>query len=137
MRQFLLITRSGAMVCLMEPDISLQFKPRQERSLISEELLCRKLLPFMLSIFTLGVSCQLWVILLQLEGLRQTINRADVDIVLSAIPIDLAALITVNKPILRIRYDFAELGKSGLADVVEQFLHRTGLAPQPEREHSR
>ncbi|MBL1176962.1 cyclic 2,3-diphosphoglycerate synthase [Pantanalinema sp. GBBB05] len=65
----------------------------------------------------------------QLEGLRQTINRADVDVVLSATPIDLAALITVNKPILRVRYDFAELGEPELANVVEQVLHRTGLIP--------
>jgi predicted GTPase len=63
----------------------------------------------------------------QLEGLRQTINRADVDVIVSATPIDLAALISVNKPILRARYEFAELEKPGLADVVEQFLHRMEL----------
>jgi predicted GTPase len=63
----------------------------------------------------------------QLESLRQTINRADVDIIVSGTPIDLAALIEVNKPILRARYEFAELEKPGLADVVQQFLDRIGL----------
>lgn len=63
----------------------------------------------------------------QLEGLRQTLNQADVDVIVSATPIDLAALMKVNKPILRARYEFAELGEPGLADQVEQFLQRMGL----------
>ncbi|WP_088889174.1 cyclic 2,3-diphosphoglycerate synthase [Leptolyngbya ohadii] len=63
----------------------------------------------------------------QLEGLQQTINRADVDAIVSGTPIDLAALIQVNKPILRARYEFAELEEPGLAAVVEQFLQRRGL----------
>lgn len=63
----------------------------------------------------------------QLEGLQQTINRAEVDAIVSATPIDLAALMQVNKPILRARYEFAELGKPGLADEVNRFLHRLGL----------
>jgi predicted GTPase len=63
----------------------------------------------------------------QLEGLRQTLNCADVDVIVSATPIDLAALIDVNKPILRARYEFAELGEPSLTDVVEQFLYHTDL----------
>lgn len=64
----------------------------------------------------------------QLEGLRETINRVRADIVVSGTPIDLAALIDVNKLILRARYEFAEAGEPGLADVVEEFLVRRGLA---------
>lgn len=64
----------------------------------------------------------------QLEALRQTINRADVDIVISGTPIDLAALIEVNKPILRVHYEFAEVGEPGLGDIVAEFLLRQGLA---------
>jgi predicted GTPase len=60
----------------------------------------------------------------QLEGLRQTINNANVDVIVSATPIDLAALITVNKPILRARYEFAEMETPGLADIVNQFLEQ-------------
>jgi predicted GTPase len=62
----------------------------------------------------------------QLAGLQQTLNRADVDLIISATPIDLAALIEVNKPILRARYEFAELGEPRLTGVVEQFLGRIG-----------
>lgn len=63
----------------------------------------------------------------QLEGLRQTINRADVDLIISATPIDLAALIDVNKPILRARYEFAEVEEPGLTGVLKQFLSGVGL----------
>lgn len=63
----------------------------------------------------------------QLEGLRNTLNRADVDVIVSATPIDLAALIDVNKPILRARYDYAERDEPGLTGIVEQFLQRIGL----------
>ncbi|MGB8702452.1 MAG: cyclic 2,3-diphosphoglycerate synthase [Thermosynechococcaceae cyanobacterium] len=60
----------------------------------------------------------------QLEGLRQTINRTDADVIVSGTPIDLAALMDVNKPILRARYEFAELEKPSLSDVIEQFWKR-------------
>lgn len=65
----------------------------------------------------------------QLAGLQQTLNRAEVDVIVSATPIDLAALIAVNKPILRARYEFAEWGEPRLTEVVEEFLHRMGLVP--------
>jgi predicted GTPase len=63
----------------------------------------------------------------QLAALEQTLNRAEVDGIISGTPIDLSALIQVNKPILRARYEFADLDKPGLAAVVEQFLDRLGL----------
>jgi predicted GTPase len=63
----------------------------------------------------------------QLEGLRQTINRADVDVVVSATPIDLAALIAVNKPVVRARYDFAEAGEPTLGSVIDAFLQGAAL----------
>ncbi|MDJ0620735.1 MAG: cyclic 2,3-diphosphoglycerate synthase [Calothrix sp. MO_192.B10] len=58
----------------------------------------------------------------QLEALRQTINHAAADVVVSATPIDLAALIEVNKPVVRARYEFAEAGEPGLGSLVEKFL---------------
>lgn len=58
----------------------------------------------------------------QLEALRQTMVAADVDLVVAATPIDLAALITVNKPVLRARYEYAEAETAGLRAVVEHFL---------------
>jgi predicted GTPase len=58
----------------------------------------------------------------QLEALRQTINNCPADVVVSATPIDLASLIQVNKPVVRARYEFAEVSEPGLKADVEQFL---------------
>jgi predicted GTPase len=60
----------------------------------------------------------------QLEALQASINNAEVDLVVSATPIDLAALLDLDKPVVRARYEFAETGTSGLAGLVEQFLAR-------------
>ena len=49
-------------------------------------------------------------------------NATPADIVVSATPIDLAALIQVHKPVVRARYEFAEVATPGLADAVEAFL---------------
>lgn len=58
----------------------------------------------------------------QLDALRQTINATPADLVVSATPIDLAALIQVHKPMVRARYEFAELQVPGLAGAIEAFL---------------
>lgn len=58
----------------------------------------------------------------QLKALEATINRAAVDVIVSGTPIDLAALIKVNKPILRAHYEFAEADTPGLAAEIERFL---------------
>jgi predicted GTPase len=63
----------------------------------------------------------------QLEALQETINRADVDLVVAATPIDLAASIEVNKPVVRARYEYAEADEPGLAYQIEQFLARRGM----------
>jgi predicted GTPase len=60
----------------------------------------------------------------QLKALEETINRAEADVVVAATPIHLDALIKVNKPIIRTRYEFAEVGKPRLSAIVEQFLIR-------------
>lgn len=60
----------------------------------------------------------------QLEALRQTINQAPADLVVSATPMDLAALIPLNKPVVRARYEFAEAAGSDLARLVQRFLER-------------
>jgi predicted GTPase len=57
----------------------------------------------------------------QLDALRQTINATPADLVVSATPIDLAALIQVHKPVVRARYEFAEAETPGLAGAVEPF----------------
>ncbi|MCC6879015.1 MAG: hypothetical protein IT511_04400, partial [Rhodocyclaceae bacterium] len=61
----------------------------------------------------------------QLDALRQTINATPADLVVSATPIDLAALIQVHKPVVRARYEFAEAESPGLAGAIEAFLPNT------------
>lgn len=55
---------------------------------------------------------------LQVEALCETINRTPADCVLAATPIDLAALVMVNKPIVRARYEFAEIDKGVIESAV-------------------
>ena len=57
----------------------------------------------------------------QLEALRATIARADADVVVSATPLDLAALIAVDAPVVRARYEFAEAGEPTLGSIVDRF----------------
>jgi len=63
----------------------------------------------------------------QLQALAETINAADADVVVSATPCDLAALIEFNKPVVRARYEFAEVGKPGLGGLIESFLQKNNL----------
>ena len=60
----------------------------------------------------------------QLEALRRTINAAPADVVVSATPIDLAALIALDKPVVRARYEFADNEAAGLAAELDRFLAR-------------
>jgi predicted GTPase len=58
----------------------------------------------------------------QLAALRDTINHADADIVVAATPIDLAALIRIEKPVVRARYEFADAGEPTLGSLIDAFL---------------
>jgi predicted GTPase len=68
----------------------------------------------------------------QLADLARTINATPAEVVVSATPIDLASLISVNKPVVRVRYDFAEVEDRGLAGIVDDYLQRSGLAMHEE-----
>ncbi len=67
----------------------------------------------------------------QLTALAETINSADVDVVVSATPCDLSALIEIEKPVVRARYEFADAGSSDKQSTfwsfVEKFLDECGL----------
>jgi len=65
----------------------------------------------------------------QLAALRQTIDDTDAEVVVSATPIDLAALLDLNKPVVRTRYEFAEGSTPGLREMVERFLTERHLPP--------
>jgi predicted GTPase len=60
----------------------------------------------------------------QLQALRETINRSEAEIVLSATPIDLASLIRLDKPVVRVRYEYADAGAPTLGEIVSEFLGR-------------
>jgi predicted GTPase len=63
----------------------------------------------------------------QRRELEETINRTPCDLVLVATPIDLARLLRLNKPSVRIGYEVAERTKPGFAEVLADFTAR--LAP--------
>ena len=60
----------------------------------------------------------------QLAALGRTINSSDADVVVSATPCDLAALVDIAKPVVRARYRYAETVEPGLAGIVEAFVSR-------------
>lgn len=54
------------------------------------------------------------------SDLEKTINKADVDMVISATPIDLTRIIKVNKPMQRVRYELQEIGTPTLKDLLAE-----------------
>lgn len=58
----------------------------------------------------------------EIDALAETLNASEADVIVSATPIDLSALVTVNKPIVRVGYEFADAGEPTLAQVVDAFL---------------
>ncbi|HUK48947.1 MAG TPA: cyclic 2,3-diphosphoglycerate synthase [Terriglobales bacterium] len=58
---------------------------------------------------------------IQRHELEETINRTPCDLVLIATPIDLARVIKIKKPALRVTYDVEELSQPGLVDILSQF----------------
>lgn len=60
----------------------------------------------------------------QLAALRDTIEAVDADVVVAATTADLAGLIDIGKPVVRARYDYAEVEEPGLGGVIDDFLSR-------------
>jgi len=58
---------------------------------------------------------------MQRHELEETINRVPCDLVVVATPVDLARIISVNKPCVRISYEIDELTRPGLADILQEF----------------
>jgi len=67
----------------------------------------------------------------QLDALARSIDAAPADVVVSGTPIDLAALVRLNKPVVRARYEFAEVETPGLGGEIDRYLARTGLTREP------
>ena len=54
------------------------------------------------------------------KDLEKTINNADVDLVITATPIDLTRVLKVNKPMQRVRYELQEIGQPTLEDILKK-----------------
>jgi predicted GTPase len=65
----------------------------------------------------------------QLAALGDSINAAHADVVVSATPCDLAALVDITKPVVRASYCFAETARPGLAGILEEFVIRSRAQP--------
>ena len=60
---------------------------------------------------------------MQRHELEETIHRTPCDLVLIATPIDLARVVKIDKPNLRVTYEVEELTKPGLAELLAKFSH--------------
>ncbi|WP_319408445.1 cyclic 2,3-diphosphoglycerate synthase [uncultured Desulfosarcina sp.] len=58
----------------------------------------------------------------QIKDLEATINDCLCDLVLSATPIDLTAVVSVNKPVVRVRYEYRDNSKPTLEEVIREKL---------------
>ena len=56
----------------------------------------------------------------QVKDLEQTINKAKVDVVIIATPIDLKRIIKINKPTATVGYDLQEIGTPTIEDVLRK-----------------
>lgn len=56
----------------------------------------------------------------QTRDLEATINAMDVDLIVSATPIDITRVVKVNKPIQRVRYELQEIGQPTLAEILKK-----------------
>lgn len=63
----------------------------------------------------------------QVRDLEATINAVDCDLILFATPINLTRLLSINKPALRVRYEYEDHGPPLLEDVVVARMKKLGV----------
>ncbi len=63
----------------------------------------------------------------QRKALRETILQSDAEVVVAGTPIDLGALLALDRPVVRARYEFEEAEEPGLADAIGRFLRDRNL----------
>lgn len=61
---------------------------------------------------------------MQRHELEETINRVECDLVLVATPIDLASVIKLKKPSLRVTYEVEEMTRPGLVEILREFTQK-------------
>lgn len=59
----------------------------------------------------------------QIKDLEDTINATDCDVVISATPIDLLQLLSINKPCVRIRYEYKDNSEPTLESIIKERIH--------------
>jgi predicted GTPase len=60
----------------------------------------------------------------QIQDLQLTINHVDCDLVLCATPVDLPKLLSIDKPIVRVGYEYKDHGNPLLKDVLWNCLQK-------------
>ncbi len=66
----------------------------------------------------------------QVRELEATLNAVEADLVLAATPIDLTRLLTLNKPITRVRYETAQEGGTPLAELIQPAIAAAQARPR-------
>jgi len=67
----------------------------------------------------------------QIRDLEATLNAMPCDVVLAATPIDLTRVLTLNKPIVRVRYELEEVHGPSLAELLEPIVAAASSAFVP------
>jgi len=60
----------------------------------------------------------------QISDLQKTIEACPADLVLIATPVDLAKLIEISKPVVRVRYELGERSRKRLKTILSEFLRQ-------------
>jgi predicted GTPase len=63
----------------------------------------------------------------QRADLQATINGSSAEVVVAGTPSDLSHILALDKPVVRARYELAEMGEPSLSRQIDDFLHRRGL----------
>ncbi len=58
----------------------------------------------------------------QIKDLEETIKKADCDLVVSATPIDITKILKIEKPVVRIRYEYKDHGEPTLEELLKKRL---------------
>jgi predicted GTPase len=58
----------------------------------------------------------------QIKDLGETIATVECDLVVIGTPIDLARVVPIHRPTVRVMYDLAEIGRPNLSDALEEFV---------------
>jgi predicted GTPase len=65
----------------------------------------------------------------QIRDLEKTINNAECDLVVFATPIHLTRIVSINKPALRVRYEYEDRGDPRLEEILLRRLRASGRFP--------